>query len=64
MAKDALDDVVNWYNNSSGSIAIFDGTNSTYERREFIINSLKELKPHLCVKAIFVEVLCSDPDGI
>lgn len=60
----ALDDVIRWFNEDDGVVAIFDGTNSTSERRKMILERLKMEKPNLYVKTIFVEVICNNEDVI
>merc|ERR1712188_295794 len=64
MARMALDDLIKWYREDDGHVAIYDGTNSTVARREFILNRVKEERPALYIKTIFVEIICNDPDVI
>lgn len=55
----ALQDVKKWLDNH-GQIAVFDGTNSTRERREIICNFCHKEG----YKLFFIEIVCDDPDVI
>ncbi|KAL7029317.1 hypothetical protein ACKWTF_006184 [Chironomus riparius] len=57
-AKHALEDVVNWLENEGGEVAVFDATNSTYERRKLIEEIVVKQKKF---KLLFVESICDDP---
>ena len=64
MAEAALDDVLEWYGKENGSIAIFDGTNSTSDRRQLIIQKLQDAETDdLTVKPIFIEIICNDEES-
>lgn len=64
MAEAALDDVLQWFKTENGSVAIFDGTNSTRTRREFIIERVEKANTVLMeVKPTFVEVICNDEES-
>ncbi|KAJ1501620.1 Fructose-2,6-bisphosphatase, partial [Coelomomyces lativittatus] len=57
----ALNDMIQWFLNSeSPSVAIYDATNTTVERRERILNQCKE---HT-IDVIFIESICHDPELI
>lgn len=65
MAEAALDDVLNWFKEESGSVGIFDGTNSTRQRREFIIDRVSKANTaQMEVKATFIEVICNDEESL
>jgi hypothetical protein len=63
MAELALQDVMSWYREQNGHIAVYDGTNSTAERREWLLERVKKERPGLHVKTIFIEILCNDPES-
>lgn len=56
----ALEDVKAYLEEEGGQIAVFDATNTTRERRELILNFVKENE----YKVFFVESICDDPDVI
>lgn len=60
-AKRALDDVVQWLETGGGEVAVFDATNSTYERRKMIEEVVVKQKKF---KLLFVESICDDPNII
>lgn len=62
IAEEALDDLFGWFR-QGGNVAIYDGTNSTHERRNMIISKVKANKKSVpgSIKTIFVEVICNDP---
>ena len=49
-----------------GRVAIYDGTNSTIERRKFILNKVKQEKHTIAgsCKVIFIEIICNNPEVI
>lgn len=57
-AKHALEDVVQWLEMGGGEVAVFDATNSTYERRKMIEDIVVKQKKF---KLFFVESICDDP---
>lgn len=57
-AKHALEDVVQWLEMGGGEVAVFDATNSTYERRKLIEDIVVKQKKF---KLFFVESICDDP---
>ena len=65
LAKIALNDAMNWFVQQKGLIAIYDGTNSTRDRRQKLLQLLEQYQSryHLVVKAIFIEIICTDPSG-
>lgn len=58
-AHRALGDVKDWLN-EDGKIAVFDGTNSTRERRQIICNFCRKEG----YKLFFIEIVCDDPDVV
>lgn len=58
-AKMAMEDMVKWLE-GEGEVGVFDATNTTRERREWIVSFCQR---H-CFKVFFVESMCSDPDVI
>ncbi|XP_030632106.1 6-phosphofructo-2-kinase/fructose-2,6-bisphosphatase 2 isoform X2 [Chanos chanos] len=56
----ALQDVKAYLNEEGGQIAVFDATNTTRERRDLILNFVKEN----AYKVFFVESVCDDPEVI
>ncbi|XP_066526570.1 6-phosphofructo-2-kinase/fructose-2,6-bisphosphatase 2 isoform X3 [Hoplias malabaricus] len=56
----ALQDVKTYLNEEGGQIAVFDATNTTRERRDLILDFVKENS----FKVFFVESVCDDPDVI
>lgn len=58
-AQQALDDACQWLlSESGGSVAVFDATNSTVERRELIHDIVVK---HHKFKLFFIESICDDP---
>jgi len=53
----ALEDMEAWLESDSSQVAIFDATNSTTERRNFLRDRL-----HGRVQYMFLESICNDPD--
>jgi broad specificity phosphatase PhoE len=62
IANEALNDVFG-YLKEGGRVAIYDGTNTTKERRKFILQRVKEVKKEIesSLKVIFIEIICNDP---
>lgn len=56
VAEQALEDAVQWVR-GDGQVAIFDATNSTVERRQWVIRMLDRAE----VQPVFIELLCTDP---
>ncbi|XP_075525751.1 6-phosphofructo-2-kinase/fructose-2,6-biphosphatase isoform X5 [Dermacentor variabilis] len=56
-ALDALEDMCKWLE-SEGEVAVYDATNTTYERRKLIFNVVCE---RFGFKLFFVESYCDDP---
>lgn len=56
-AKQAVEDMLKWYNEENGIVAVLDATNSTRQRREWILEVCKEndLLP------MFIESFCDRP---
>jgi broad specificity phosphatase PhoE len=67
-AKDAMKDLKKWLNQSSdddttGKVAIYDGTNTTRERRDWILEQLNEFHADGAkykLKVMFIESICND----
>lgn len=57
-AKAALADMVKWFDARSGTIAIFDATNSTKERRRWIDDECRKNN----IQTLFVESSCNDEE--
>src|SRR3990167_171384 len=57
-----MEDIFKYYKNEDGLVAIFDGTNCTTTKRNLIINSIKQQKPELRIRPIFLEIICNDED--
>mmetsp|Transcript_6882 Transcript_6882/g.17136 ORF Transcript_6882/g.17136 Transcript_6882/m.17136 type:complete len:656 (-) Transcript_6882:490-2457(-) len=51
----ALDDLTTWLNSDAGQVAIFDATNTTHERRQFLV-----AKFHGNYQYMFIESICTD----
>ncbi len=59
MARSAMADLVRWLDDG-GEIAIYDATNSTHERRRWVV---EECARHR-IQPVFIESVCHDPDII
>ncbi|CAI2173748.1 20260_t:CDS:2 [Funneliformis geosporum] len=59
-ASEALKDMLRWFEDENGTVAIFDATNSTRERRFFILNHCKKQN----IQVIFIESVCQDENLI
>ncbi|KNE69238.1 hypothetical protein AMAG_13622 [Allomyces macrogynus ATCC 38327] len=59
-ASMALADMMTWLFQEDGCVAIYDATNTTHERREYIMGVCKENH----VDVVFIESICHDPDVI
>jgi len=57
MADAALRDLVAWLTAGHGRVAIYDATNTTRERRRWVVDALDRAG----VPAIFIESVCTDP---
>lgn len=60
-AFNALNDIYAWFD-SDGEIAIFDGTNTTVQRRHMLMEECRINRRN--IKVFFVESICDDPDVI
>ncbi|XP_075158989.1 6-phosphofructo-2-kinase/fructose-2,6-biphosphatase [Haematobia irritans] len=60
-ANQALQDSCEWLLSGQGSVAVFDATNSTYERRQLIYDIVVK---HHGFRLFFVESICDDPQII
>ncbi|CAG8461033.1 16905_t:CDS:2 [Acaulospora colombiana] len=59
-ATEALNDMVKWFKGENGTVAIFDATNSTRSRREFILNYCRKED----ILVMFIESVCQDENLI
>ena len=57
-AQEAFDDILKWYAEGKGVVAILDATNSTKKRREWIVGKCKERG----IRLMFVESICDDEE--
>lgn len=57
-AQDALEDMCQWLTEDSGEVAVYDATNTTYQRRQLIFDTVVE---KYGFKLFFVESICEDP---
>jgi 6-phosphofructo-2-kinase / fructose-2,6-biphosphatase 2 len=55
-AQEAFNDILKWFSEENGVVAVLDATNSTRQRREWIANKCQQVGIHL----MFVESICSD----
>ncbi|CCE81467.1 Piso0_002124 [Millerozyma farinosa CBS 7064] len=62
-AMDTLDQLLNYVLDGSGSVGIFDATNSTKQRRAKILRKIRE-RSNGELKVLFLESICSDPSII
>lgn len=60
-AQDALEDMCSWLNDDCGEVAVYDATNSTFDRRQLIYETVVEKYGY---KLFFVESICNAPDII
>ncbi|KAG7343739.1 bifunctional 6-phosphofructo-2-kinase [Nitzschia inconspicua] len=56
----ALADLVDYISQDGVRVAALDATNSTFERRQHIIQTLSEKQGHRGIKKMFVESVCDD----
>ncbi|KAI9295439.1 bifunctional 6-phosphofructo-2-kinase/fructose-2,6-bisphosphate 2-phosphatase [Neoconidiobolus thromboides FSU 785] len=59
-AKEALEDMFNWFEEHGGEVGIYDATNSTKERRDFILDLCSQND----VQVMFAESVCNDEELI
>lgn len=59
VAMETLDELLDYLLIQGGSVGIFDATNSTIERRQHIVNRIREREPKLGI--LFIESICRDP---
>lgn len=57
-AQEAFNDILKWYSEENGVVAILDATNSTRKRREWIVGKCKEKG----IRLMFVESICDSED--
>lgn len=60
-ARSALSDIIKWFNDDNkNTVAIYDATNITLERRKNVVSLLKPEE----IDVIFIEIVCNDPEII
>lgn len=59
-AQAAMDDMLRWFKRERGVVSIFDATNSTRQRRQWIYETCRDAG----IETLFVESLCDDEDLI
>lgn len=57
-SKAAIQDMLNWFNNEDGIVAIYDATNCTMEKRKLLFDELKG------INLFFIESICDDENVI
>ena len=57
-AQEAFRDIMKWYSEERGVVAILDATNSTRKRREWIVGKCKESG----IRVMFVESICDSEE--
>jgi 6-phosphofructo-2-kinase len=57
-AQEAFKDLMRWYHEEDGVVAILDATNSTKKRRQWIVEKCKEVG----IRLMFVESVCDNED--
>lgn len=60
VAMETLDELLDYVLDGGGAVGILDATNSTIERRQHIVNHVKQREPKLGI--LFIESICRDPD--
>ncbi|KAI9271828.1 6-phosphofructo-2-kinase-domain-containing protein [Phascolomyces articulosus] len=55
-AAAALEDMLGWFDNEQGIVAIYDATNSTYQRRKWLHEELTKQD----ILVLFIESICQD----
>ncbi|KAI5458003.1 6-phosphofructo-2-kinase-domain-containing protein [Mariannaea sp. PMI_226] len=60
VAMDTLDELLDYLLIHGGAVGILDATNSTIERRQHIVNRIRQREPKLGV--LFIESICHDPN--
>ncbi|KAK2003560.1 6-phosphofructo-2-kinase [Colletotrichum falcatum] len=58
VALDTLDELLDYLLHQGGSVGILDATNSTIERRQLLVDRIKEREPKLGI--LFIESICHD----
>ncbi|KAL6411316.1 putative 6-phosphofructo-2-kinase PB17E12.14c [Ilyonectria robusta] len=59
VAMETLDELLDYLLVSGGAVGILDATNSTVERRQNIVNRIRQREPKLGI--LFIESICRDP---
>ncbi|KAI9170992.1 6-phosphofructo-2-kinase [Paramyrothecium foliicola] len=58
VAMDTLDELLDYLLNQGGAVGILDATNSTIQRRQHIVDHIREREPKLGI--LFIESICKD----
>jgi 6-phosphofructo-2-kinase/fructose-2,6-biphosphatase 2 len=58
VAQEAFNDILKWYSEENGVVAILDATNSTKKRREWIVGKCRERG----IRLMFVESICDSEE--
>ncbi|GKT51859.1 putative 6-phosphofructo-2-kinase [Colletotrichum spaethianum] len=62
VALDTLDELLDYLLHQGGSVGILDATNSTIQRRQLLVNRIKEREPKLGI--LFIESICHDQNSL
>lgn len=57
-ALEAFNDIMKWYREENGVVAILDATNSTRKRRAWIVEKCKQTG----IRLMFLESICDDEE--
>lgn len=60
VAMDTLDELLDYLLIQGGAVGILDATNSTIERRQHIVDRIRQREPKLGI--LFIESICKDPN--
>ncbi|CEJ91613.1 Putative 6-phosphofructo-2-kinase 1 [[Torrubiella] hemipterigena] len=60
VAMQTLDELLDYLLCQGGSVGILDATNSTIQRRQHVVDHIREREPKLGI--LFIESICRDPD--
>jgi hypothetical protein len=59
-----MQDMGRYLENKEGEVAIFDATNTTRERRNWLVNFCKQAERDPKFRIFFIESVCDDPEII
>ncbi|RKP08626.1 6-phosphofructo-2-kinase-domain-containing protein [Thamnocephalis sphaerospora] len=64
-ASAAMDDLLHWITNEEGTaVAIYDATNSTQERRRWILERCRTYQARAQLQVMFIESVCEDEEVV